>query len=787
MEDIETVYKQIFKVGYSGDTIDHVFTLKVDQELLFDIFERHSLQLPHLQHVVSTFLEILNHGSDRLSETMVSNTDLIASAPQKVIYLDGEDITQLRGARNLPTMPYYEPEEDVSEQKRLRQLSMNAIDTNNVSRKPLMSNTTTLADFEVAANIMLVLLVWLEAVEISNGKLHTSKNSFGSAPEQDSVDLLFHHPAAKEDLVLVLQCCKRLLAIAAAKIKDPEFDDDMCLLACKRILILLVSLQRLSISSILLYNKSDSDATLAMLRSVVEVNFSQPLYDILLNTAVKYDGLQYKFASVQLSYNALSLLFLSQGVLASLPASLLPLDAYSLQPDISSPEKLCNPYAGFLKLLNFDEDTYVQFFVPRLCPILAKMYAAFYEESADLYVEQVKGASFVAWVTANTIGGNPYAAKSVAAITDFHNNKEQYALVQDKKSQYLEDVNSILNSPTVTDYKPLLRVILWMSAYSFNADFLWCLTTVQKSQILDLFLCTISYVVRNFHDSEQLQAIAKLSTTILLKITSPNVGSYKSDSYKKIISNLHSYVIDEYSFKLCHQSSPIVPVSLDDLGKKAALYYILDICQVFLRSNLTRKLNIEVFKSCTTIIFQVIQEVGGQEEKLSTYAWIELYKTLIEFLVFTRKQKILKHAESPQLSSLIEEVFCILNEMLGKKFSGITHDSIPVVYELIYQIMGSAEDLTALLTDLELLDSGTLSTICGLLSQLGTVMSEDSEVDYRMLVESGKLNAILTKSHEKHGTSGYRFKDTFLYYGCTIDFQRDESMLKVCQQALGEK
>ena len=165
-----------------------------------------------------------------------------------------------------------------------------------------------------------------------------------------------------------------------------------------------------------------------------------------------------------------------------------------------------------------------------------------------------------------------------------------------------------------------------------------------------------------------------------------------------------------------------------------------------------------------------------------------MYKTITGFLAFIRKQKILKHSDLPQLSSLVEEVFYIINVLLGPKFSGIVHDSIPVVYELLYQIMGNAEDLTALLADLALSDKSHLSTLCALLEQLNQfVKSEDSEFDYRILVESGKLKTLLATSVKSSGTKSYSYKDTFVYYGSTIDFQFDKNILKIDQMALDEK
>ena len=328
-----------------------------------------------------------------------------------------------------------------------------------------------------------------------------------------------------------------------------------------------------------------------------------------------------------------------------------------------------------------------------------------------------------------------------------------------------------------------------MAAYSFNDSFLWHLTTAQNSKLLDLWLCTASYVLRNTHDLRHLRAVSTLLVTILLKITSPNVGSYRNSTYQKIVTNLKSYIIDEFKYKLCHQSTPIIPVSLDELGSKSALYYIMDICQVFFRANLTRKLNVEIFKGCSTILLQALEELDSEPEQgPSTYAWVELYKTLTGFLAFIRKQKILKHSDLPQLSSLVEEVFYIINVLLGPKFSGIVHDSIPVVYELLYQIMGNAEDLTALLADLALSDKSHLSTLCALLEQLNQfVKSEDSEFDYRILVESGKLKTMLATSVKSSGTKSYSYKDTFVYYGSTIDFQFDKNILKIDQMALDEK
>lgn len=795
MDDIEAVYGQIFRVGYSGDAIDHVYMLKADQKRLFDVLQGHSKQLPHLNHVVRTFLSLLEAGNRLLGETLTSRDDNPSLTLKNPVFNDGEDITQLRGAPNLPIKRYQEPEEDVSEQNglysgNLRLDSASNIDVKPLQRKPLVSVTSMVADFEVASNITLVLLVWIRTVERANAELHASTNSLGSVPELDSVELLFSEKDARLHLKNLLQNYKSLLTIAASKLKDDTFDDNFCLSTSKNMLLFVVSLQRLTISSMVFYEGSKNPVVLSVLHTLYEVNLSSVVHDFLANTAVKSEEEIYKNAAVQLSYEAHSLLFLTEGILTTLPGTFLPIDAYTTQPDISSSEQPSNVYASHIKVLSFDEHTFLEFFVPRISPILAKMYAAFYNQAPDLYVEQVKSTSFVAWVTANTIGGSPYVALDVNETTNLHKNLKTYALVESEPSPFLNEIEKIIHPTGQTlNYLPLLRVSLWMAAYSFNDSFLWHLTTAQSSKILDLWLCTASYVLRNTHDLRQLRAVSKLSVTILLKITSPNVGSYRNSTYQNFVTNLKSYIIDEFKYKLCHQSGPIVPVSLDELGTKSALYYIVDICQVFFRANLTRKLNVEIFKGCSTILLQALEELGNEEEQgRSAYAWVELYKTLIGFLTFIRKQKILKHSDLPQLSSLVEEVFYLINVLLGPNFSGIVHDSIPVVYELLYQIMGNAEDLTALLADLALTDKSHLSTLCSLLEQLNQfVKSEDSEFDYRVLVESGKLKTMLANSGKSSGTKTYSYKDTFVYYGSTIDFQFDKNIMKIDQMALDEK
>ena len=795
MDDTEVVYGQIFRVGYSADAIEHVYMLRADSKRLSNVLQGHSKQLPHLNHVVKTFLSLLEAGNRLLGETVTSRDENPTLPLKKPVFNDGEDITQLRGAPNVSIKMYQEPEEDVSEQNglyngSLRLDSATDIDTKPLQRKPLVSVASMVADFEVASNITLVLLVWIQTVERANAELHTSTNSLGSAPELDSVELLFSEKDARQHMNNLLQNFKSLLTIAASKLKDDTFDDKCCLIASKNMLLFVVSLQRLTISSMVFYEGSKNPVVLSVLHTLYEVNLSSVVHDFLANTAVKSEDDTYKNAAVQLSYEAHSILFLTEGILTTLPGPFLPIDAYSTQPDISSSEQPSNVYASYIKVLSFDEPTFMEFFLPRISPILARMYAAFYNQAPDLYVEQVKSTSFVAWVTANTIGGSPYVALDVNETTNLHKNLKAFALVDHEPSPFLNEIAKIIH-PTgqSINYLPLLRVSLWMAAYSFNDSFLWHLTTAQNSKLLDLWLCTASYVLRNTHDLRHLRAVSTLLVTILLKITSPNVGSYRNSTYQKIVTKLKSYIIDEFKYKLCHQSTPIIPVSLDELGSKSALYYIMDICQVFFRANLTRKLNVEIFKGCSTILLQALEELDSEPEQgPSTYAWVELYKTLTGFLAFIRTQKILKHSDLPQLSSLVEEVFYIINVLLGPKFSGIVHDSIPVVYELLYQIMGNAEDLTALLADLALSDKSHLSTLCALLEQLNQfVKSEDSEFDYRILVESGKLKTMLATSVKSSGTKSYSYKDTFVYYGSTIDFQFDKNILKIDQMALDEK
>lgn len=789
MEDIDAVYGHMFRVGYSDSAIEQVYVLKADKNALSVVLSGHGRQLQFLQHVASTFVALLKTGNRSIGDAISLKSDVPTLVSRKAIFTDGEDITQLRGAPAMPPAARGEPEEDASGRSGSYSTLIDpengvsdrfdqdlAGEQRSVLRKSLVS-FNTMVDFEAAANITLVLLTWMETVEQSNQEIHASINSLGSSPERDSLEILFE-PAAVETLTELMERYKAVLATAVGRLRDDSFDDGACLLTAKHILQFIVSLLRLVVSSLLFHDCQKRPQIVAVLHTIYEANLAAAIHDVLVNTSVKHDGATIHHPAVQLSYEAHSLLFLAEGILATFPGIYLPADVYAPQPDISSAVQPLNVYANHLKVLSFDEQSFQELFVPRLCPVLARSYGALYSEAPDLYVEQVQNSSFVAWVSANTIGGSGYIALNVSDTAHFT------LPLLGKNSPFLSELQRIIDPKKPGVYIPLLRLNLWIAAYSQNDSFLWHLTTCQASQVLEYWLSSTSYVLRNVHDQSVLRATSKFAMLTLLKITSPKVGTYRNSTLQKIAPNLKTYSIDEFKYKLCHQSTPIVPPSLDELGTKLAFHYILDVCQVFFRTNLTRKLNIDIFKSWSAIMYQLLELVDPKENH-KNYAWKELYQTLLGFLTFARKQKLLKHSDLPQVSSLVEEVFCILELLLSPKFSTVVQDSIPVVYELVYQIMGSAEELSALVSELALEDCAHLTLVNAVLQQLSTlVKSADFELNYKMLVESGKLKSMLVPPSSETSVS-YRYKDTFVYYGAGIDYSLEPSFVKLYLAALG--
>lgn len=240
------------------------------------------------------------------------------------------------------------------------------------------------------------------------------------------------------------------------------------------------------------------------------------------------------------------------------------------------------------------------------------------------------------------------------------------------------------------------------------------------NNLFDLFLSYSSFIFQNQHENHVNHIISRLNLLVYFKILS-------LDDHD-VISNLLSTTIDQFRFKLCHQTVPYLNnyISYQDLSSsgsdeqyydeedldnnqyKVKMLFLLDVLQCFLRFNMTSNLDLISMKLALANIFWIVdclaqnysmalsEQSEDQDplEFLFEYNWNDLFITLFGLLKFLNNERVVsKKKSSPKYYSLIEEIFILVTILLVNGDKLFKYDNYLV--ELIYKLSEYTEAIIA--------------------------------------------------------------------------------------------
>lgn len=409
-------------------------------------------------------------------------------------------------------------------------------------------------------------------------------------------------------------------------------------------------------------------------------------------------------SSFRLSYNTLMHIYTIYDSLANIPINMLLVDKVSLSLDITTLESVsANAYLNLLNQKDFKNAEVKSQAENRMIPLLCALYNYNYQIAPDLLRAHLHYSSFFSWITGHTFAPDLYLGiDTISSFTNFkeglnldihspflHEVEEFEVLRRQKINGPAKDSETALRSPTY------LALALKFHQLSKNESFVKHLTsnTRNEIQLLDIWLAVLSYVHHYQYKSPYNKYGARISLLTLVKLTSTQLKSVKS---------LRDHKINEFKWKLCHQKQPPIPIT-EGNGEISSLLYIMNLVQVTLRFNLTKKLDLDNCKLALTILYQILLE-GEQEQfdDLQLYKWQDLYKNLVHFIKF-----VAKNCNEEGLKYVIEEVFAIFDVILGPTYDKIierssdfwtlgSHVVKSVNFDLFYEILQHHQSLQTL-------------------------------------------------------------------------------------------
>lgn len=409
-------------------------------------------------------------------------------------------------------------------------------------------------------------------------------------------------------------------------------------------------------------------------------------------------------SSFRLSYSTLMHIYTIYDSLANISINMLLVDKVSLSLDITTLESVsANAYLNLLNQKDYRDAEVVSQTENRMIPLLCALYKYNYQIAPDLLRAHLHYSSFFSWITGHTFAPDLYLGiDTIGSLTNFkedlnldvhgpflHEVEEFEVLRGQKFNGLVKDSETALRSPTY------LALALKFYQLSKNESFVKYLTsnTRKEIQLLDIWLAVLSYVHHYQYKSPYNKYGARIALLTLVKLTSTQLGSVKL---------LRDHKINEFKWKLCHQKQPPIPIT-DGNGEISSLLYIMNLVQVTLRFNLTKKLDLDNCKLALTILYQILLE-GEQKQfdDLQLYKWQDLYKNLVHFIKF-----VAKNCNEEGLKYVIEEVFAIFDVILGPTYDKIierssdfwtlgSHVVRSVNFDLFYEILQHHQSLQTL-------------------------------------------------------------------------------------------
>lgn len=352
----------------------------------------------------------------------------------------------------------------------------------------------------------------------------------------------------------------------------------------------------------------------------------------------------------------------------------------------------------------FDSADFHAQIAAKTTPLLSMDFKLWYESLPDLLLSTLASTSFVSWLTGNRLGAGGYARVATSTdVTSASNNRAEFELAP-KDAAWIDELEGVYTArlqrehdaaaaqPAAAAASPsLLPILLYLHAHSKNSSFYVALVNDGDAaaatghiDLLDILLCLSSYVFFQQHTLALMRATSHLYLAFLLKLTSAaqvtvEPGDTRTEA---LVTRMARHPIDEFKWKLCHQRAPIIPTSLA-LGVKSSTLYVLDTLQVYMRFNMTKRLDVEGYSMAVGAVYQVVRAtVGSEAADVRSYCWNELYKTLCNVLLFVKK-----HDLGAKCRHLVEEIFVVMSWTLTHHHALLLPDGKPVTYHLVYNVL----------------------------------------------------------------------------------------------------
>lgn len=414
--------------------------------------------------------------------------------------------------------------------------------------------------------------------------------------------------------------------------------------------------------------------------------------------------------SLRLSYSTVMKLHTIQVTLANCPLDFILVDKVSLSLDITTVKDTSpNVYANHLKGLNFLDRDISAHLESRMIPLLAAQFNYYYSLSPDLLKHNLEHSSFFGWITRNTLGSNLYLF--IETTEEVTKSPEKSLDVKDPymfEVEFYENTCRMQQNSGGNDSEDAVKAPAYLvntfllHSLVHNQTFLRRFTApkyppdgdadkdLKKMNLFDIWLCVSSYVHHYQYKSPVNKFGARVSFLLLLKLTSSKYG---------VLEQLREHYIDENKWKLCHHRNPLISLTGTN-GFKPVLLYLLDLMQITLRFNLSKRMDLENSKLALTIIYQILSEFEETPcEEMNEYQWLDFYLSLISFIKF-----VVKNFNEVDIESVIEEVFSVMDLLLSPKYDVILkkntdlftlgrHLTKSINYDLLYIMLQHRESL----------------------------------------------------------------------------------------------
>lgn len=765
-----SIYKQLFAPGPKDEGLYRVlFTTPLLEGALLSTFQSNSDTLSSVSSAgnVKVFHDVFTQGVELMSDLMQYQQLATVSVDQ--------DLGDQNGDMGVDIGEGIDIGDTAAEAPAAREARFDNIDGD--------------LRIQLVCNIVAILRVWFNNIT-ERTKADYKSHSVLKKHHDDVLTKLFRLPGGRlseGDLSTLLVRVKWYLEQTIAKVqKAHEGDSIPELLVVKELLELVYEIMRLLLWLVKLFDRvkaGDNDMLVvkSLLLAFYKVDLSLCLDKLLTETSLRLSD-KWRLSPVRVSFEMLMKLYVVVGSFLSIPTSFLLIDAVSMSSDIALETESPNCYENYFlgkRFDNFDGEISA-----RLVPILAANLSYFHTLKPDLLVNQLKSTSFVNWITGNRFSDNLYLNYNVEATTALTNEELHHV----PKNPYTAEVQKLLDAKIterVHGINPddsevlvllfeLLPVYLIINSYTRNPHFAACLAT-QKNvvsvkiedvspadtsvELLEVWLCLTSYIFQYHHKSVSNRVVARLALSTLSRLTSPQ---------NSLCDALARYQINEFKWKLCHHRLPIIPINFGKEGFKLALLYILDVVQVLLRFNLTKKLSVENYRLAVTTVYQVVVYIKEHDVPIATYPWIELYRTLVNVIKFVDKQLV----SSSEVSSLIEEIFLVIEEFLSIKFSTELqlgdnfeqtgkHIVKAVNYELVYELLLNWDSVHALF-EREMMDASGFHNLTRCFAYLKEVVDAGGVLDHDLPELTQKISNFTPEASPQD--TGHTYKDTLRYF-----------------------